>query len=264
MTTKTISAALVALALAAGSVGAATVTEFHWNGPIARGRTVEIRNINGSIKAEAATGGTLEVLAVKSAKKGGDPDKVKLEVFEHDGTITFCALYPAKDGYPPNTCDEHGNTSHVSDLDNVTVDFRVRVPAGVKLEARTVNGDVRASGMTAPVTATSVNGQIRVVTTSWAEAVTVNGDVAVAMAGRGWPDALDFKSVNGSILLDLDGSPDADLSAETMNGTIDSDFPVTVQGKQRRNRMRGTLGGGGTDLGLSTLNGSIQLRRASP
>jgi hypothetical protein len=237
-------------------------SDFHWAGTVERGRTVEIRNINGAIHAEPSKDGTLEVTAIRSSRKY-DPASVKIEVFEVDGKLTFCSLYPSKAGSPPNTCDERGNTSHSSSSSDVEVSYRIRVPAGVTLEARTVNGDVVARNLEGPVDARTVNGEIKVATASWAQATTVNGSVAVAMAGRGWPDDLDFRTVNGDIVLDFADAPNADLRAETLHGDIDSDFPLKSVGKIRRNRVRATLGSGGPELALATLNGSIELRRTA-
>ena len=82
------------------------------------------------------------------------------------------------------------------------------------------------------------------------------------MAGHGWPDDLDFRTVNGSIVLELADPPNADLHAQTMHGDIDSEFPLQVTGKMARNQVEGTLGAGGPELALATLNGSIELRHS--
>ena len=190
-TTSLLPGAALALFLAAPAF--ATSAKFEWRRPIGSARTVEIRNINGAIHAEASNDGILEVIAIKSSKKQ-DPESVQINVFEVNGRITFCTLYPSRPGSPPNTCDERGNTSHSSSNSDVEVSYRVKVPAGMTFEARTVNGDVEAVGMRGPVDANTVNGEIRITTTSWAEASTVNGGVAVAMAGHGWPDDLDFRT----------------------------------------------------------------------
>jgi len=258
-TTSLLPGAALALFLAAPAFAA--TANFEWSGPVPGGRVVAIRNINGPIHAEPAEGGKLELVAVRSSKKH-DPEVVKIQVFEADGKLTFCTLYPARAGKPENTCDERGSTSHGSDADDVSVSYRVKVPAGVTLEAETVNGDVEATAMRGPVDARTVNGEIKIATSSWAQASTVNGGVAVAMAGHGWPDDLDFRTVNGSIVLELADPPNADLHAQTMHGGIDSEFPLQVTGKVGRNRVEGTLGAGGPDLGLATLNGSIELRHA--
>jgi len=253
--------AAAALALLAAAPASATTADFHWSRPMGSSRTVEIRNINGAIHAEASKDGILEVIAIRSSKHQ-DPESVTINVFESNGRLTFCTLYPSRPGNPPNTCDERGNTSHSSSNSDVEVSYRVKVPAGVTLEARTVNGNVEATGMRGPVDASTVNGEIRIATTSWAEASTVNGSVAVAMSASGWPDGLDFRTVNGSIVLDFSDAPNADLHAQTMHGEIDSEFPLQVQGKVRRNMVQGKIGAGGPELALATLNGSIELRRS--
>jgi hypothetical protein len=253
-------ALLALLLLAPASVRAAD--DFYWSGTIARGKTVEIRNINGPVIAEPSRNGTLEVTAIRRAKKS-DPESVRIEAHQEADRVTFCALYPTKAGSPPNTCDERGKMHSHSENNDVWVEFRVQVPAGVRLEAHTVNGEVKALGLSGPVEAQTVNGEVRVETTSWAEARTVNGSVTVAMAGRGWPDGLDFRTVNGDIRLDVDGAVDADLRAETMNGDIASDYPLTVTGRMKKNHVRATIGKGGPELALATLNGSIELRRSA-
>jgi hypothetical protein len=47
---------------------------------------------------------------------------------------------------------------------DVSVDFTVRLPSGLGLVARTVNGGVQASGLDGPVQAHTVNGSRRVAT----------------------------------------------------------------------------------------------------
>lgn len=251
---------LVLALLLAVPAGATTNSDYRWEGPVTGKRVIEIRNINGPIHAVPSKDGRLEVVAIRTSRHY-DPAEVKIESFVDGDHLVFCSVYPAKAGNPENTCDSRG--SHNSSTSDVQVEYRVKVPAGVRFDAHTVNGDVDVDGLAGPVDAKTVNGEIKVSTASWAEAATVNGSVNVAMSGRGWPDALDFKTVNGDIVLNLEGAPDADLVAETMHGAIDSEFPLEVTGRVRRNRLAGTLGKGGTDLALATLNGSIELRRAS-
>ena len=48
----------------------------------------------------------------------------------------------------------------------------------------------------------------------------------------------------------------------SMHGDIDSEFALEVSGKIRKNKISGTLGAGGKELAMTTLNGSIELRKA--
>jgi len=87
--------------------------------------------------------------------------------------------------------------------------------------------------------------------------------VNVAMGRADWPNGATFKTVNGGITLTLPGAFDADLSAETLNGSITTDFPVTMGGGEvSRRRLNGRIGNGGRELNLKTVNGSIKLLRA--
>ena len=80
--------------LAAGALlpleRAAAQTEFHWKGRIASGKAIEIRGVNGDVRAVAGSGET-EVTAVKHAHRS-DPDEVKIEVVEDEGGVTICAV----------------------------------------------------------------------------------------------------------------------------------------------------------------------------
>jgi len=236
-------------------------TEFRLREPLAAGRTLEIRGINGNVSAEPSTGGEFEVVATKHARKS-DPDEVRIEVVRHAEGVLICAVYPNTGG-EPNTCELNNSRSHVRDNDT-TVNFTVRVPAGVNFEGRTVNGKVEAERLSADVDAKTVNGSISVSTTGVARAATVNGSITAVMGRADWPDDLEFKTVNGGIDLTLPASLSARVEAKTLNGEITSDFPMTVTGAFSRRRLSGTIGSGGDrQLTLETVNGSVQIRRAS-
>lgn len=251
---------LALLAAVAGPSLAAAQGEFHWKGKIAPGKAIEIKGVNGDVSAVAGSG-DVEVTAVKHARRS-DPEDVKIEVVPSEEGVTICAVYPT-DGRRQNTC-EPGDHDHMNVRDNdVRVDFTVRVPAGVRFRGSTVNGAVEAANLSSDVDATTVNGSIRISTTGYAEARTVNGSI-VAAIGRGtWSDALDFTTVNGGITLDLPADLSTEVRASTVNGRIVTDFPLTVTGRLGPRRLNGTIGSGGRRLDLSTVNGTIRLRKSS-
>lgn len=256
-------AAANAHARVAGLTNAATgQSEFRWHGAVAAGREIEVKGINGSIEAEASTGSEVEVVAVKSARRS-NPDDVRIEVVQHSDGVTICAVYPNVEGREPNGCAQ-GGRGHMNTRDNDTsVNFRVRVPAGVRFAGRTVNGKVEADNLTADVEATTVNGGINVSTAGLARAKTVNGSITAVMGRSDWTDDLEFTTVNGSIALSFPAGLSAEVEAKTLNGDISTDFPLTVTGRFNKRHMSGTIGGGGRELRLETVNGSVQIRRAS-
>ena len=237
--------------------GPQRTSEFRWDGRLAAGRTLEIKGVNGSIQATAGPGDRVEVVATRRGRRN-DPEAVRIETVEHAGGITVCAVYPSADAAKPNECAPgEGGRMNVRNND-VNVEFQVKVPAGVKLRARTVNGAVEATGLTADADAETVNGSVKLETTGVARAETVNGSVNVAMGRADWSDDLAFKTVNGSIRVTLPSNAGASVDAEVVNGSIQSDFPVSG-GRAAKRRLTGTIGAGGRNLSLETVNGSIHI-----
>jgi hypothetical protein len=246
------------LAVASLATGANAQQPFTWQGSLAAGRTIEIANVNGDVVAVA--GSQLRVTAHKSARRS-NPDDVEIRVVEHADGVTICAVYPAPQGRAPNECRPGGGGSNVSRDNDVTVQFRVEVPAGVAFVGRSTNGAVTATGLDSDVRASTTNGGITVSTSGLARASTTNGAIEVSMGRADWTGELAFATTNGTITLTLPASAGADVTAETTNGTIASDFPITVSGRFSRTRLSGTFGDGGRGLRLATTNGDIQIRR---
>lgn len=257
------SAALAALAsaLAVGTALAQQPDEFRWSGRVAPGQAVEIRGINGEIRAERATGADVEVVAVKTARRA-DPASVTVQVIPTADGVTICSLYPAPANRPPNTCEPGRSSMNVRDND-VQVAYTVRVPNGVRLVARTTNGIVDVNGLTGEVDVSTTNGAIHIDTQGFARARTTNGDIDVTMGSTAASTANDFefRTTNGDVTVTLPGDLNAELNASTTNGNFSSDFPVMVQGSFGPRRMEGRIGNGGRQLTLSTTNGDIRLRR---
>lgn len=241
--------------ISAGANRSSQSERWNWSGRIAQGRGIEIRAINGDVSAEVATGTEVEVSAVKRGRRS-DPTDVRIEVVEHDGGITICAVYPGDN----NRCAAGGGRMNTRNND-VDVSFTVRVPRGVSFDGNTVNGDVEATGLTGDVDANTVNGSVRLETQGGdASGSSVNGGVTAIVHSIG-QRAMKFHSVNGSVNVTLPAGIDASVEARTVNGSIDTDFPITVNGRMTARRISGTIGRGGRQLDLETVNGSIRLRK---
>jgi hypothetical protein len=247
------------LALATATPVAAQ-QDFEWRGRIPTGRSIEIQGVNGDVRAIPAEGADVVVQAERTGRRS-DPMSVRIEVVEHDAGVTICAVYPTPDhARRENECRPGGGRNSVQRND-VQVRFLVRVPAGVRFEGVTVNGDVEADGIAADVKAATVNGSVDVRTTGFAEASTVNGNLNLYLGSSTLTEDVEFETVNGSITIEMPDGLNADFRASTVNGSIDSDFPITVTGRVNRRSIRGSIGSGGPELRLSTVNGSIRLRR---
>ena len=247
-------AALLAAAPAARAQAQAQDPDhWSWHGAIAAGKTLEIRGVNGSIRAVASTGSEVEVTADKHGRDD-DPTSVRIEVVPHEGGVTICAVYPGRN----NECRPGGGHMSVHDND-VEVQFVARIPAGIAFDGSNVNGGVEASGLTARTDLGTVNGSVTLETASGeASGTTVNGGVRATVRGTG-QGRLTFETVNGSIDLTLASGLSADFSAETVNGSIESDFPITLTGRINPRHLEGRIGQGGRSLRLRTVNGGIRV-----
>lgn len=235
---------------------------FHWSGDIQNAHWVYVRNLNGAVHVQAGSGSKVEVSARKQWRRG-NPEDVKITVTQvgsNKGDVLVCALYRSDD-----SCDEDGYHSHRHGWGNnnndASVEFTITLPAGVKVDASSVNGEVSVDGVASEVIANTVNGGVSARSTGGpVRAKTVNGQVAVR-SGIVNLSSLDYSTVNGSITIELPAATNASLDMQTTNGSVSSDFPVTVEGTFSAHRMHGTIGTGGPTIKLSTVNGSIHLRK---
>lgn len=257
---RTITTALSLLLLLPLAAGAQERDRWSWAGTIPQGRSIEIKGVNGEIRATPGSGSETRVVAAKTGRED-DPAQVELRVVEHDGGITICAVYPAPRGRPANDCQPGARGRSNVSRNDVKVDFTVELPRGTSLVARTVNGAVSGTGLQSDLEVHTVNGDVRIATTGVATAETVNGSIHATLGRSDWRDGLSFETVNGGITVEFSGELNAVVSANTVNGSIDTDYPLTVQGRFGPRRMSGTVGSGGRQLELSTVNGGISILR---
>ena len=246
-----------------------------WRGAVAAGRTLEIRGVMGTIRAEPATGSEVEVTAHKHAEDS-DVNEVRIEIVQHEGDVTICAVYPGNG----NSCERGGGENHTRRHNDVHVDFTVKVPAGVDFVGASVSGDVSATGLTGKVDLNSVSGNVSgTALTGRADLNSVSGEVELETASgeasgrsvsggvratvRGRATApLRFSSVSGDLTISLPRDLGADVEMSTVSGELSSDFPLTLGGggRVRRSHLQARIGAGGRTLTLSTVSGSVRLR----
>jgi hypothetical protein len=245
----------IALAITVAAPAAAQDDTWSWRKAIPAGQTVEVRGVMGSIRATAASGNQVEVVAHKRAHSG-DPSEVRIEVEEHADGVTICALYDGR-----SSCDSEGHRGR-NNRNDTKVDFEVRIPRGVKFVGQNVSGDVEVTGLDARVKAGTVSGDVRVSTSDIASASSVSGSIRVRMGRADWDGKLGFSTVSGDIDVEFAGDLNADVEMSTVSGDLNSDWPLSVSSGGRRS-VRGRIGTGGRDLAFSTVSGSVDIRRAN-
>jgi DUF4097 and DUF4098 domain-containing protein YvlB len=87
--------------------------------------------------------------------------------------------------------------------------------------------------------------------------------VEVRLSALGAARDFDLATTNGSVSLEVPASLGAEVEMSTVNGRVETDFPVTVQGRIDPRRLRVTLGDGARRVRLRTTNGSVHLRRGA-
>ena len=156
-----------------------------------------------------------------------------------------------------------------------STELRLKVPAGVSLDAEGVSADVAVKGLRGPIEASSVSGDVRVDAESpRVKATTVSGDVhvrspatetrAASVSGdvdirgvRGSVSGesvsgdvrvqaaelkeLDLESVSGDLEIDAELARDADVDVETLSGSVTLVLPKAPEGELEMETFSGGL-----------------------
>jgi hypothetical protein len=227
--------------------------------PLPAGGSFALQNVNGSVTITGWGRDAVEVRAVKSSPSASaqlavsDLARVQVNVAAASDRVTVTTAYPKDEGV------------------DVAVAYSVRVPRRVWLQqVATVNGTVRVNGVQGAGELRSVNGDVEVSDSAGPfSARTTNGDIHMELArltafprGEELRDAtpLRVETVNGSIVLALPAKTAASLEVRCLKGDFQSDLPVAALGAYTPREFQGRLGGGGTPVRLSTVNGAIRIR----
>jgi hypothetical protein len=145
------------------------------------------------------------------------------------------------------------------------VDYAIQVPRNTRLKGITsVNGRIVIEDVNGDIEASTVNGTTQVIgATGDLKLSTVNGRVAAELTSLGHGQSVSLNSVNGRIEVTLPANADAEVSANTVNGGMTSEFPALVVQKEFpvSKKLKGTLGNGSARVKASTVNGRISFRK---
>jgi len=227
----------------------------HWTRSykLSEGGRLEIINVNGRITAEPGSGPTVEILAERSVKSMSDEQareilgQIEMREEVGDQRVRVEVRAPRFRG-----------------ASNHEIKWTIKVPKGVAVDLRTVNGGVRLNGLDGDVRARSTNGGIvgSALMASNVDASVTNGGVEINLAGAPADGSIDLESVNGGVSLTLPPDSKADIAARCVNGGISIDgLEVELTGEQNRRRLAGKLNGGGTRVSMETVNGGVKIGR---
>lgn len=214
---------------------------------------VSVENVNGQIEATAWDKPYFKLRAVKRADGSRAEETLRLteiRVQKLGDEIRVETVNPKRRrlfGF----LDFGGSNAHV--------DYVLQIPATAGVRFETCNGKVVASGFLGTLSGDAVNGSIELAGLEGpTSASTVNGSVRVAFKGPLKKSRIE--TVNGSIDVAFAKTSPVSYDLETVNGHIEGDFDLAVEGKFGPKEARGKLNGGGEALHCETVNGTIRLR----
>jgi hypothetical protein len=228
--------------------------EFHQTYPLAAGGRIDLDNINGAVHITAWDQNTVKVDAVKYAGTKERLDEAKIEIEAGSDYVSIRTKYP-----------NHDHTFNGGWNDPAGVEYTLMVPRAARLdEIKLINGGLDVHGVTGEVRASCING--RLVADGLQGRVkleTINGRMEAHFDHLA-NSPVELTSVNGSLELILPSDVKAELEASTVSGGIEDDFGLHVRHHRFVGHdLRGELGGGGTHIRLSNVNGRIEIHHAN-
>jgi DUF4097 and DUF4098 domain-containing protein YvlB len=206
------------------------------------GTLVSIESISGPVDVEKASGQTAEVYIVRSAQSQRDLDCYRTIVEQTSAGLSI---------------------RNEQQCRNVRARQRVKVslPTNVNLRIESVSGDVHIAAIDGSARLNSISGGV------WMEQAggdininSVSGSVnlnVVRLNTRG----LRLNSISGRIMLRLADSINADVRVESISGEFSSEIPGVNVDKVGDSDFRAQVGSGGTPISISSVSGSVTLRR---
>ena len=230
-------------------------------GPAVHEKSVESRALDaeGTLRLENVNG-AVEITTWREPKVRIEAEKAGSPAFVEKATI---AIEGEGDEVSVETRHPKGWSSGFFGGGG-RVTYRVTVPERAKLDVRTTNGRVRVVEPSGPVRASTTNGSVEVDRAAGTvEATTTNGAVDVAFRSSPSSGLSRIATTNGSVTLSLPSGATGRLEADTVNGGIETDFPLEVSGGFGGRRLSGSLGDGQARYELHTVNGKVRIRKSS-
>jgi len=217
---------------------------------VKEGATVELREPNGRIRVEAGDGDEVVVNAMRVVK---GPSEEAAKAALADVIIKEVATPDRVE------IDSTSSSTGINFRLSRRVDYDVRMPRTGQLTIKSTNGEIRVIAIAGLVKIEAVNGDIEL--TGMEKGVdvdAVNGRVQVEMASVG-DGGVRCKTTNGQIILTLPASAKATFAARVTNGVVHTENLTVQSTESSHRRLDGTIGGGGPEIRLDTMNGEVRI-----
>jgi DUF4097 and DUF4098 domain-containing protein YvlB len=140
------------------------------------------------------------------------------------------------------------------------VSYEVFVPRRADLSLETHNGGIAIADVSGRIDYTALNGGEDLKRVGGAvRGSTTNGGLVIQLSGDRWDgESMDVSTTNGGIIMSVPENYSAHIETGTVNGGVNTEFPVT--GRITR-QIALNLGSGGATLRAMTTNGGVQLKK---
>lgn len=271
---------VVAALCAAGTAARAQTRQLHF--PLSQGGTVTIRNPFGSVVLRAAPGNEVIVAASPhSAKVEVDESHTanRVDLTSHllqnaasgEGAVDYDVQLPAG-----ATAAVHSSTGNIRvqraggdlTLESEAGSIEVRDVSGAHLRLQTVNGPITVAGARGVhLAATSVGGAIQLsdVTGPSVSADTNSGAIQYSGDFGGGGD-YGLSTHSGDITAKLPASASVDLTARSLTGAVQNDFPLqpeqhTAMALAAGKSLAGRSNSGASSVRLRSFSGTIRVQK---
>ena len=222
--------------------------EFRQSYQLAPAARVEVRGINGTVDIETASGSTAEVHIVRSARNRDDLEFRKVIVEQTANSLVVRGENDRERNFGRNR--------------EVRQRVMLRLPRMIDLGVSGVNGRVGVGEIDGPVRLSGINGKVDVAQAmGYSDISGINGRVRVTITQLG-ERGIHVSGVNGGVELLFAEDLNADLDVTGINGSVNPAVAnVTILGKIDRQNFHAKIGGGGSPIKVSGINGHVKLSR---
>jgi len=221
--------------------------------PLTADGRLALDNVNGKI---AISGWDRDELDIQAVKHGKSKDSVEELAIQVDAASDHATIHT-----------KQAASWFGWKKDSVKVDYAIHLPQQARLaNISSVNGQIVIDGVAGNIEASTVNGGVQVRDVAGdLKLSTVNGEVKAQMVALGSGQSVSLDAVNGQLELSLPANANAEVSASTLNGSLNSEFSALVVKKEFPvgSNLKGMLGNGSGRVKASTVNGSISFRKGS-
>lgn len=239
-----------AIALLSLSAQAEVIDEVEQTFTVSEQASFRLDNVNGSVKISTWDKTEIHVLATITADDQDDRENIVVDMQQTSVGVSVETRYKEKQNWGRNS--NSGKVEYVvtvpsdtalSDIDLVNGSLTINDVKGA-INAELVNGSIKANGLANNGEFSSVNGSIKINYDEFAKDL----------------DRIDVETVNGSIKVSVPQSLSATVEAETMHGSIKTDFGLVAEKNMFSGRhLSGEVGSGDIKITMESVNGSVKL-----